>query len=107
MEVKEAIRVAKKYVEDVYAEADICDVMLEEVKLSDDGQYWYVTIGFTRPALQRTEPVPSQNENFENLREFRRLLAGRPLERDYKLVKVSDETGQVESMEIRSFLSAS
>ena len=97
MDVKQAMRIAREYVEQVYADTQIRDVMLEEVSTSEDGSKWYVTIGFTRPELQLK---PRLGDTAETA-----LLVGRPLERDYKQVTVDDETGEVVSMQIRSLAS--
>ncbi|MEA2601049.1 MAG: hypothetical protein QOF89_2041 [Acidobacteriota bacterium] len=84
--VKEAVRIAAEYLASLYEGKDLRDVLLEEVRLSDDDQYWLVTMGFSRPVP--TNPVLE-------------ALGGENLKREYKVFEVSAETGDVRSMSIR------
>ena len=49
MDVKEAAKLAKEYVADLFAEEGIDNVGLEEIELGDDRQFWEVMVGFSRP----------------------------------------------------------
>ena len=49
MDVKEAAKLAKEYVADLFAEEEIGNVGLEEIELAADRRYWEVTVGFSRP----------------------------------------------------------
>ena len=49
MDVKEAAKLAKEYVADLFAEEGIDNVGLEEIELCDDRRFWEVTVGFSRP----------------------------------------------------------
>ena len=49
MDVKEAAKLAKDYVADLFAEEGIGNLGLEEIELVADGHYWVVTVGFSRP----------------------------------------------------------
>ena len=51
MDVKEAAKLAKDYVVDLFAEEGIGNVGLEEIELrpGPDGSFWSVTVGFSRP----------------------------------------------------------
>jgi len=84
--VKEAVRIATDYLATLYEDKDLRDVLLEEVKLSDDDRYWLVTLGFSRP-------VPT-NPYFA-------AMGAEDLKREYKIFEVSTETGEVRSMQIR------
>ena len=53
MDVKEAAKLAKDYVADLFAEEGIGNLGLEEIELVADGHYWVVTVGFSRPWDQR------------------------------------------------------
>ena len=75
--VKEAVRKAADYFEDLY-HGQFKNVLLEEVELSDG--YWLVTLGYD------VVPVFSQ-------------LSG--IRRRFKVFKVNGETGEVISMKIR------
>ena len=48
MGAKEAVRTAKDYIEDVFAEESIARVGLEELEFRPDDAVWEVTIGFRR-----------------------------------------------------------
>lgn len=48
IEVKEAVKMAKKYIADLYEGESITEIGLEEVKRNDDMGQWLVTIGFFR-----------------------------------------------------------
>jgi len=85
IDVKSAVKIAMQYVLDLLSGDQVRDVRLEEVEFSDDGEYWLVTIGFSRPEAQRSA--------FE-------VLHGR-FEREYREVKVLAKDGQVRSMRIR------
>jgi hypothetical protein len=94
VDVKHVVRTAVAFVKDVYSEEKITNVGLEEVR-SEEG-VWLVTVGFSRPwdypkvkrsvyditggLLPSTEPVPT---------------------RDYKVVRIDAESGEVLGMEIR------
>jgi len=49
MDVKEAIRLAKQYVTDLFIQEGIDQIGLEEVEFDDMNNTWLVTIGFSRP----------------------------------------------------------
>ena len=83
MDVKEASRIAKDYVNEVYREEEIADVGLEEVELDDAASLWKITVGFTRP-WNTKNPVTTA------------LGVSRP-ERSYKVVRI-DGDGRVNSL---------
>jgi hypothetical protein len=84
--VKDAVRIAADYLASLYEGTELRDVLLEEVRLSDDDQYWLVTMGFSR--------LVSANPIFE-------ALGSASFKREYKVFEVSAETGEVRSMRIR------
>jgi hypothetical protein len=72
MDVREAVGLAKKYVQEVFEDEPISDIGLEEVEF-EGGDTWSITIGFSRRwgkpgGLDTLIPVP----------------------RDYKVVRISD-----------------
>ncbi len=93
MEVKEAARLAKKYVSDLFADEHITEIALEEVDFDHDSNTWRITIGFLHPS-RRAQP----KNVLEALGSNPWL---RPLERSYKVVHINDETGRVESLKDR------
>ncbi len=83
MDVKEAVRTAKTYITDLYADEKITDIGLEEVKY--DREYprkWKITIGFYRP-WQGNNPLVG-------------ALVQRP--RSYKVLSIDPDSGTVESV---------
>jgi hypothetical protein len=79
--VKEAVRVATGALRDLYENAELEDLLLEEVERS--GEVWLVTLGFTRPSADTT---------------FGLLAAP---ERAYKRIRIDASTGEFLGMEIR------
>lgn len=49
MDVKEAVRMARKYTAELFADDGIENLGLEEVVFDDEEKAWKVTIGFSRP----------------------------------------------------------
>ena len=84
MDVKEAVRTAKQYIEVLFINEDIANVGLEEVVFDDTKHAWKVTIGFSRV----------WNRGF---------TGGR---RSFKVVQVDDLTGRVVSMTHRTLSDA-
>lgn len=91
MEVKEAIRVAKEYVGDLFSEEPIEDVGLEEVDFDDASNEWRITVGFSRPWSGKAQTGSG----------FAAFLAPRPTGRAYKVVRINDEQGRVTSLRDR------
>ncbi len=79
--VKEAVRIATGALRDLYENAELEDLLLEEVERS--GEVWLVTLGFTRPTTDTT---------------FGLLAAP---ERAYKRIRIDASTGEFLGMEIR------
>jgi len=84
LDVKAAAATAVTYLKDLYSDEQLKNIRLEEVWLSDDEKYWYITIGYDTPTSAR-DP----------------LAALRQPEREYKLFKVRVEDGRVMEMKMR------
>ncbi|MDE2835709.1 MAG: hypothetical protein OXM02_14495 [Bacteroidota bacterium] len=78
IQAKEAVRIAKEYLEDLYEEEDVKDIGLEELRF--DGGKWRVTIGF-----RRVWPLPKAAPT---IAEF---LTRRTSDRTYKTVQISED----------------
>ena len=91
MEVKQAVRMAKRYVIDLFEAEQITDVGLEEIVFDEKSDSWNVTIGFSRPWDQKGPLVAA--------------LAERRPARSYKVVRIHDQSLEVESVRDR-FLDA-
>ncbi len=76
MGAKDAVSIALSYVQDMIP--GIGYPTLEEIELSEEEEYWLVTIGYDDRSVY-------------------------PSERKYKIIKVDAVTGEVISMKIRSF----
>lgn len=89
VDVRSAVGAAQKYIaslQDMIGRPE--DVRLEEAELSEDKQYWLITLGFNRLVDKTSNPLAD-------------LVAIPNYERDYKVFKINAQTGEVQSMKIR------
>ena len=94
MDVKEAVKTAKTYITQLFAEEELSNLGLEEVEFDDSSGTWSVTVGFSRP-WDRSEASP-----------FSALAgAARPPLRSYKVLRIDDEGGRVVSVKAREIRS--
>ena len=84
MEVKEAVSTAKAYVTELFADEEITNLGLEEVKFDVCTDDWKITIGFSRPWDRKNTLTAG-------------LGSGRP-GRSYKVLLIDDKTGRVDSL---------
>jgi hypothetical protein len=77
IDVKTASRIAFDYLSDLYKGKVLKELELEEVELSDDEKYWFITVSY------RLNDMPL------------------PLGKKYKILKIRSDTGTVVSMKIR------
>ena len=87
MDVKQAVRTAKEHVVELFADEPIENVGLEEVEFDELNQVWAITIGFSRFRGDRSD----DNVIVRALRN----------QRDFKIVRIEDETGRVQSLKHR------
>ena len=87
MHVKLAVESAKKYVADLFAEEEITNVGLEEVKFDDSLDRWIVTIGFSRPWDQNIALTTTPGKGQSG--------------RSYKVLQIADTDGRVLSLKDR------
>ena len=85
MDVKQAVRTAKEHVAEIFSDEHIINVGLEEVEFDEVDKVWAITIGFSR---------------FWSPVKFMHTLSGN-LTRTYKIVRIQDESGRVESVRHR------
>lgn len=76
---KEAIGRAKASVAQLFAEENVEDIRLEEIRFDDRLDCWMITIGFERPRRVSINGIG--------------VDLGRG-QRDYKIVSISDKTGK-------------
>lgn len=92
MDVKSAVARAIGFLQEVYGEAKLPGLRLEEVELSDDGSLWHITLSFL------AEVPPEERSVLD--RELGALRKPN-VARQYKILSVSSSTGEVHSMKIR------
>ena len=85
MDVKEAVKLAKDHVADLFAEEGIGNVGLEEIE--QVGRFWDVTVGFSRPWDQGGLATIT--------------LGQRGLRRSFKVIRIDDQTRAVSSVKDR------
>ena len=98
IDVKQAIQAAKESLLGYYQDADIKDLLLEEVELTDDERFWKITLGFSIPQELSQSPASVA---------LARISAAHPFstpkyDRKYKLFKIDANKGDVKSMTIRA-----
>lgn len=92
MDVKQAVRTAKQYVAELFADEKPDNIGLEEVYLDDAACQWVVTIGFSRP----------WDQPLNALAVFGRGDTSSSRPRSFKVVRVTDDDdGQVVSVKAR------
>ena len=85
MDVKDAVKAAKRWVFDVMQEEQPTNVGLEEVEFDDAQRVWKITLGFSRP----------WNSNRNALS----ALTGEAIQKSaYRTVIVKDSDGSVQGM---------
>ena len=87
MDVKDAVRTAKAYLVDLFADEQITNVGLEEVVFDEASATWRITIGFSR-SWDLKGPLSV-------------TMAGASPDRSYKMLSINDATGKVESLRDR------
>ena len=89
IDVRRAVQSARDYIQDIQdlLESPLENLRLEEIELSEDEQYWLVTLGYD---IEKQNNLPM-------------LLASKPqeLSREYKLFQINSDSGKVEAMKIR------
>ena len=86
MGVRDAVRKAKEYVAETFADESIEHLGLEEVVFDDAGRIWKVTVGFFRPWNRSQGIAVALNDGPA----WRR--------RSFKVVHIEDESGRVVSL---------
>ncbi len=85
MDVKEAVKLAKDHVADLFAEEGIGNVGLEEIE--QVGRFWEVTVGFSRPWDQGGLATIT--------------LGQKGLRRSFKVIRIDNQTRTVTSVKDR------
>lgn len=77
MDVKEAVALARQYLQAVFSEERIENLGLEEIEYDDNQHVWSITLGFSRPWDYSHGAVAT--------------ALGVPKKREYKIVKIDDK----------------
>jgi hypothetical protein len=92
MDVKEAVTAAKNYIKYIFADEGVANLRLEEVEFDEADKIWNVTLGLLR-----------EREVFSNPTATEALLSklGGTLDREYKIIRIQDNTEKVLSVKNR------
>jgi len=88
LDAKQAARLALDYYNELFPNAAVSNVALEEVEFLEEENCWLITLGFDGPV--RVKSALDVN-----------LFGPQPPTRKFKIFKVNAETGSVISMKIR------
>jgi hypothetical protein len=77
VDVKQAVKIAKEYVLEIFGPEGATNIGLEEVEFLESEETWLVTIGFSRPWDKSNNPI------------FNAVNQDRPL-RTYKLLRIDN-----------------
>ena len=94
MNVKEAVKKAIEYIADVFESEHPENIGLEEVVLNESKDTWEVTIGFSRPWDHHPKGGLVTGLQPQNPK------------RQYKVVRLDNKTGEIESIKIREIENA-
>lgn len=85
MDVKEAIKLAKDYIAEIYIDEGVLNIGLEEIEFR--APIWEVTIGFSRRwDIMSPSPFAAALGQADNQQPWRRT---------YKVVEIDDETKRI------------
>ncbi len=87
IDVKEAVKIAINYANEIFPDEKFDKISLEEVELDDKRPFWYVTLGMGKFVQDSPFDIMSGK--------------GAKLVVKYKVFKIHRETGQVHSMKMR------
>lgn len=88
MDVKEAVGIAKSHILDLFADENLKHLGLEEVEHDVMSHEWVITLGFSRPWDEPSNPLAS-------------FAQSSVPHREYKVLRISDTTNQVRSVKNR------
>ena len=86
IDVRSAVEVARNYLYQVMDPFQ--GLRLEETELSEDREYWLITLGFDRPVGDHLDPLQA-------------VVNNKKYEREYRIFKIDAHSKEVQSMKIR------
>jgi hypothetical protein len=93
VDAKGAVQAAVRYLTEMYSNEEIADVLLEEIDTSKSGASWLVTLSFYRPKAPFAAGTLGQ------------ILGVDVSKRQYKVINVDKNTGEIHSMKMRARVS--
>ena len=87
MDVKEVAQIAKAYAAELFADESIMNLGLEEAEFESISDTWKITVGFSRPWDRKNVLIAALGEG--------------PSARSYKVMRINNESGDVESLKDR------
>lgn len=88
MDLRDAVKLAKQHVLELFAEEGVANLGLEAADFDDQAREWQVAVGYSRsPGEPRNSPAAAASGNVPR--------------RVFKVVRISDDTDQVLSVEHR------
>ena len=88
MNVKDAVKKAIDYIAEVFESEQLENIGLEEVTLNENEGMWQVTVGFSRPWDHQKSGLIAAVQALNPTRQ-------------YKIVKIDNETEEVKAITIR------
>jgi len=89
IDFKTAVKAALAFLAEAYPNENLRDLRLEEIDLSADEKFWYVTVSYSREASSPSELAKTM---------------GSFAVREYKVIAVRSDDGRVQSMKIRQLV---
>jgi hypothetical protein len=84
--VKDAVKAAMSFINEMYDGEPLKDVLLEEVEMAQEANAWLVTVGFSLPQEEAGANAPAGSKR---------------LKRIYKIVTINAQSGVPLAMKIR------
>ncbi len=89
IDFKAAVKAALAFLAEAFPNEEVRGVRLEEIDLSPDEKFWYVTVSYLREASSPSE--------------LARAVSGFDV-REYKVIAIRADDGRVQSMKIRQLV---
>ena len=99
IDARAAVRAAANYLQSIQDLIPAENLRLEEVEISEDKNFWLITLGFNEP---KKKPKNANNPSLGNNPLLGIAGIATSETRQYKIFRVNSHTGEVEAMKIRS-----
>ena len=91
LSIKEVVKNGVIFLKNLYEDAS--NILVEEVEMDDQQQYWFITLSYTLIGARSTTAEPTTLQSLAFLYPSK--------DRSYKTLKIDAKTGAVLSMKIR------